>query len=225
MRLLAATRSRGKQEEFRRLLEAAGHEVIFPDDAGIMLRPELEDGLEVESTFEGNARRKAEYFATLSGMPTIADDSGLEVIALGGAPGVRSKRWAGVDGTEAQVSAANNAELLRRLAGAPATKRTARYRCVIVYFSSPTAAPAVFEGSCPGRILEEPDGTGGFRLRSAIPECRNRQIVRFCDCRREGRHQSSGQGLEILHPIRDLGLVFRSPLTPFVSLDHPLPSS
>ncbi len=162
MRLLAATRSRGKQEEFRRLLEAAGHEVIFPDDAGIMLRPELEDGLEVESTFGGNARRKAEYFATLSGMPTIADDSGLEVIALGGAPGVRSKRWAGVDGTEAQVSAANNAELLRRLAGAPATKRTARYRCVIVYFSSPTAAPAVFEGSCPGRILEEPDGTGGF---------------------------------------------------------------
>ena len=162
MRLLAATRSKGKQAEFRRLLEAAGHEVIFPDDAGIPLRQELEDGLEVESSFEGNARRKAEYFAKLSGMPVIADDSGLEVIALGGAPGVRSKRWSGVDGTEAEVSAANNAELLRRLAGAPATKRTARYRCVIVYLASPNAPPLAFEGTCPGRILEEADGEGGF---------------------------------------------------------------
>jgi len=162
VRLLAATRSKGKQAEFRRLLEAAGHEVIFPDDAGIPLREELEDGLEMESTFEGNARRKAEYFAKLSGLPTIADDSGLEVISLGGAPGVRSRRWSGVDGPEAVVSAANNAELLRRLAGAPPTKRTARYRCVIVYLSSATAAPQVFEGTCPGRILEEAEGTGGF---------------------------------------------------------------
>ena len=162
MRLLAATRSKGKQAEFRRLLEAAGHEVIFPDDAGIMLREELEDGLEVESSFEGNARRKAEYFARLSGMPTIADDSGLEVIALGGAPGVRSKRWSGVSGTEAEVTAANNAVLLRRLSGAPPARRTARYRCVIVYLSSPSAAPEIFEGTCPGRILEQPDGSGGF---------------------------------------------------------------
>lgn len=162
MKLLGATRSKGKQAEFRRLLEAAGHEVLFPDDAGIPLREELEDGLETEPTFEGNARKKAEYFAKLSGMPTIADDSGLEVISLGGAPGVRSRRWSGLDGTEAEVSAANNAELLRRLAGAPPTKRAARYRCVIVYLSSPGAAPAVFEGSCPGRILEEADGTGGF---------------------------------------------------------------
>jgi XTP/dITP diphosphohydrolase len=160
--LLAATRSEGKQAEFRRLLEAAGHEVVFPDAAGIVLREELEDGLEVESSFEGNARRKAEYFAKLSGMPTIADDSGLEVISLGGAPGVRSKRWSGVNGTEAEVTAANNAELLRRLAGAPAAQRTARYRCVIVYLSAPNAAPLAFEGTCPGRILEDADGEGGF---------------------------------------------------------------
>jgi XTP/dITP diphosphohydrolase len=160
--LLAATRSGGKQAEFRRLLEGAGHEVVFPDDAGIPLRPEIEEGLEVESTFEGNARRKAEYFARLSGMPTIADDSGLEVIALGGAPGVRSRRFSGIEGSEEQVSAANNAELLRRLAGAPPARRSARYRCVIVYLSSPDAAPVVFEGTCPGRILEAPDGTGGF---------------------------------------------------------------
>ncbi len=156
MRLLAATRSKGKQVEFRRLLEAAGHEVIFPDDAGIPLREELEDGLEVESSFEGNARRKAEYFAKLSGMPVIADDSGLEVISLGGAPGVRSKRWSGVDGTEAEVTAANNAELLRRLAGAPATKRTARYRCVIVYLASPTAAPLYSREPAPEGFSRKP---------------------------------------------------------------------
>lgn len=162
MRLLAATRSAGKQAEFRRLFEAAGHEVVFPDEAGIFLRPELEDALEIEPSFEGNARRKAEYFARLSGMPTFADDSGLEVLSLGGEPGVRSRRWAGATGSEADVSAANNAELLRRLAGAPALKRTARYRCVIAFLPAPNAAPEIFEGSCPGRILEVADGTGGF---------------------------------------------------------------
>ncbi|MEO8634928.1 MAG: non-canonical purine NTP pyrophosphatase [Gemmatimonadales bacterium] len=161
MKLLFATRSAGKQREVRRLLEAAGHEVLFPDDAGI---PETgaEDGLEVADSFEANARAKAEYFARKCGLPTIADDSGLEVFYLGGQPGVRSKRWAGATGTTAQVDAANNAELLRRLRGAPALKRRARYRCVLVFLRTPTAVPAVFEGDCAGRMLEEATGTGGF---------------------------------------------------------------
>jgi XTP/dITP diphosphohydrolase len=94
VKLLAATRSAGKQKEIRRLVEAAGHEVVFPDDAGLPERAE-EDLLETEPSFEANARRKAEYFARLSGLPTFADDSGLEVFSLGGAPGVRSKRFAG----------------------------------------------------------------------------------------------------------------------------------
>jgi XTP/dITP diphosphohydrolase len=161
VKLLAATRSRGKQPEFRRLLEPAGVEVVFPDDVGLWESP-IEDTLEVAESFEGNARRKAEHFARLSGLPTVADDSGLEVLALGGAPGVRSRRWGGVTGTGAEVDAANNAELLRRLLGASEARRRARYRCVLVFLPRPGAVPQVFEGTCGGLVLEAPRGEGGF---------------------------------------------------------------
>lgn len=161
MKLLFATRSAGKQLEIRRLLEAAGHEVVFPDAAGV---PEtaVEDGLEAADSFETNARVKAEYFARKTGLPTVADDSGLEVFSLGGQPGVRSKRWAGVTGTATEVDTANNAELQRRLRGAPETRRRARYRCVLVLLRAPSAIPAVFEGSAGGLIVDEPRGSGGF---------------------------------------------------------------
>lgn len=161
MKLLFATRSAGKQREVRRLFEAAGHEVLFPDDAGV---PEsaAEESLETADSFEANARLKAEYFIRKTGLPTVADDSGLEVLSLGGAPGVRSKRWAGVSGDAAAVDAANNAELQRRLRGAPETRRRARYRCVLAYLETPSAMPAVYEGSATGLILEAPRGTGGF---------------------------------------------------------------
>jgi XTP/dITP diphosphohydrolase len=161
VKLLAATRSGGKQREFRRVLEPAGLEVVFPDDVGLPSTP-AEDMLELGETFEANARRKAEHFARLSGLPTVADDSGLEVLSLGGAPGVRSRRWAGASGSDARVDAANNAELLRSLAGATGVRRKARYRCVLVYLRAPEAAPRVFAGECAGRILEEPRGQGGF---------------------------------------------------------------
>lgn len=161
MKLLAATRSRGKQVEFRRMLEPAGVEVLFPEDAGLW-ENQVEDTLEVADSFEGNARRKAEHFARLSGLPTVADDSGLEVFALGGAPGARSRRWAGATGTGEEIDAANNAELLRRLRGASDARRRARYRCVLVLLREPDAVPEVFEGVCAGRILEEPRGDGGF---------------------------------------------------------------
>lgn len=161
MRLLVATRSAGKQAEARRLLEAAGHEVLFPGDVGV---PEAsaESQLESEPTFVGNARRKAEYFQRKTGLPTVAEDSGLEVLSLGGEPGIRSKRWAGAKGTPAEVDAANNSELLRRLRGAPAAKRSARYRCVLVLLRSADAMPEVFEGECGGRILDAPAGRDGF---------------------------------------------------------------
>ena len=161
MKLLVATRSHGKQPEFRRALEAAGHEVVFPDDAGAWETAD-EESLELSDSFETNARRKAEHFAKHTGLPTIADDSGLEVLSLGGAPGVRSKRWAGASGTPAEVDAANNAELLRRLMGAPASKRRARYRCVIVLLMQTNARPEVFEGFANGTILDAPRGAGGF---------------------------------------------------------------
>jgi XTP/dITP diphosphohydrolase len=161
VKLLFATRSAGKQAEVRRVLEAAGHQVVFPDEAGV---PEtmLEETLEVSDSFETNARTKAEYFLRRTGLATVADDSGLEVFSLGGQPGVRSKRWAGAGGTPVQVDQANNTELLRRLAGASETRRRARYRCVLVLLRSASAMPEVFEGVCNGRILEQPRGTGGF---------------------------------------------------------------
>jgi XTP/dITP diphosphohydrolase len=161
VKLLAATRSAGKQREIRRILEPAGVEVVFPDDVMLFEEPS-EDLLETADTFEANARHKAEYFAGRSGLPTFADDSGLEVLSLGGAPGVRSRRWAEAAGSPADVDAANNAELLRRLAGAPEARRRARYRCVLVLLRAPGAIPEVFEGSCGGRILETPSGSGGF---------------------------------------------------------------
>jgi XTP/dITP diphosphohydrolase len=161
VKLLAATRNLGKQREIRRILGASGLEIVFPDD--IWLRETSDgDALELATSFEVNARRKAEYFARLSSLPTFADDSGLEVFALGGEPGVRSKRWSGASGTATEVDAANNAELIRRLAGAPEAKRLARYRCVIVFLKSAGDIPTVCQGDCTGRILEAPRGTEGF---------------------------------------------------------------
>jgi XTP/dITP diphosphohydrolase len=161
MKILFATRSKCKQREFKRVLEAAGIEVVFPDDVNLFESRE-EDQLESHDSFQTNARVKAEYFAKRSGLPTVADDSGLEVLSLGGAPGVRSKRWAGASGSAEQVDQANNAELLRRLRGATENRRHARYRCVLVYLPAYHAVPQVFEGSTTGTILEAPRGSDGF---------------------------------------------------------------
>ncbi len=161
MKLLFATRSAGKQREVRRVLEAAGVEVVFPDEVGIGERLE-EERLEVHDSFSANAEAKAAYFAKRRGLPTVADDSGLEVLSLGGAPGVRSKRWAGAEGRPAEVDAANNREMLRRLAGATGNRRRAQYRAVLAYLPSPGAPVEIFEGRCTGTITTEPRGDAGF---------------------------------------------------------------
>jgi len=161
-KLLIATRNPGKQREIRPLLADLPYEVVFPDDRGLWERP-AEASIEDAESFEGNAHRKAEYFARLAQLPTVAEDSGLEVFALAGAPGVRSRRFAfPVLPTMDEQDAANNTELLRRLAGAPPDRRRARYRCVVCYLERPDAIPQTFEGVCLGRILDEPEGTGGF---------------------------------------------------------------
>lgn len=135
--------------------------MVFPDEAG--LYEDIQESLlENADTFEGNARRKADYFVRRSGLPTFADDSGLEVLSLNGAPGVRSRRFAAVEGPVHQVDAANNRELLRRLLGAAAARRRARFRCVIAFQLRPDAPPAIFEGAATGTILEEPRGHDGF---------------------------------------------------------------
>lgn len=161
MKLCVATRSAAKQREIREMLADAPVEIAFPPDLGL---PEeaAEQGLELGDSFAQNARAKAEYFARRTGLPTVADDSGLEVLSLGGEPGVRSRRWSGESGTEAQVDQANNALLIRRLGGATEMRRRARYRCVLAYVPKVGAVPQIFEGSCNGRILEAPAGTGGF---------------------------------------------------------------
>lgn len=158
--LLFATRSSGKQREIREILQDLPIRLAFPDDVGLLESPD-EELVENAETFEGNARRKAEYFARLSGLPTAADDSGLEVLSLGGQPGVRSRRFAALSAGLSQ-DAANNAELLRRLQGAPPARRRARYRCVVAYLPRPGAVATAWEGSCEGSILERPRGTGGF---------------------------------------------------------------
>ncbi len=161
MKILVATRSEGKQRELRRLFAEAGHEAVFPSEAGVPWSG-AEELLEVADSFQTNARVKAEYFARKTGLPTVADDSGLEVIALGGKPGTRSKRFAGATGAPLEVDQANNKELLRRLSGLADAKRRARYRCVLAYLPAPGAVPRIFEGTCNGRILAEPRGEGGF---------------------------------------------------------------
>lgn len=108
-------------------------------------------------TFEDNARAKARTVAIATGMPAIADDSGLEVDALGGAPGVFSARYAG----EAATDAENNSKLVAALRGVPETERTARYRCVAICLG-PDGPEYLAEGACEGTIVLEGRGDGGF---------------------------------------------------------------
>jgi XTP/dITP diphosphohydrolase len=159
--LLVATRNKGKQVEIRAILEQLPHVLRFLNETGILEGPE-EANLEHANSFEGNATRKAQYFARIGGGPTVADDSGLEVFALGGLPGVKSRRFALSDGPPDEQDAANNTELLRRLDGLPPERRRARYRCVVAYVPRPDAAAVTFEGSCTGRILEAAEGSNGF---------------------------------------------------------------
>ncbi len=159
-KLLVATRSTGKKGEIRNLLGHLPYEIVFPDEVGIYESP-TELNLETADTFEGNALKKADYFQKKSRMPTVAEDSGIEVFTLGGAPGVHSRRFA-LASPGVKEDEANNRELLRRLAGATPNRRTARYRCVAVFIKQLGAIPQVFEGSCNGRIGTEPHGAGGF---------------------------------------------------------------
>jgi len=159
-KLLIATRNPGKRREILQFLAELSLEIVFPDDVGIYESPQ-ELKLEIGSTFEGNALEKAEFFQKRSRLPTVAEDSGIEVLSLGGAPGVRSRRFAMVPPGQDEAEA-NNRELLRRLAGAPPDRRGARYRSVAVFIKKLDAMPQVFEGSCQGRITTEPQGTGGF---------------------------------------------------------------
>ena len=162
-KLLLATRSADKVREIREILAALGVEAVSLDDAHVGWRSD-EERIEEHDSFLANARAKAEYFSALTGLPTVADDSGLEVLSLGGQPGVRSKRFAPEAGrlTGKPLDAANNAELLRRLQGAPTARRRAAYTCVAVLVRRTGGPPEAFTGRCWGYVLDAPRGTGGF---------------------------------------------------------------
>jgi XTP/dITP diphosphohydrolase len=163
MKLLIATRSPGKTREIRELFQGLPIAVCFPAEVGLEALPE-EDELEQAETYAGNAVAKARHFAERSGLPTVSDDSGIEVDALGGAPGVHSARFAASNGYGAglPLDEANNRLLLERLRDVPEPQRTARYRCVIAYLAAPAVAPEIVEAVCEGRIFSEPHGSQGF---------------------------------------------------------------
>ena len=165
-RLLVATRSAHKLRELRELLDLPDGVLVSLDELGVPGDP-VEDG----ETFETNARIKARFGARATGLPTLADDSGIEVDALGGGPGVRTRRYAGEDATDHD----NNRKLLAALDGLPPDRREARYVCVLA-LALPREGGAgaggvgargglliiVTRGTTRGRIATEPRGTGGF---------------------------------------------------------------
>ena len=150
--IVIATRNRHKVRELKPLLAVRGVRWLSLDDVD-PVPPIHEDG----RTFDANAIKKARAVAKATGRLALADDSGIEVDALGGAPGVRSARFAGAHGD----GAANNARLLRLLHGVPAHRRGAQYRCSLA-LASPTRLLTVTCGTWRGRIAREPQGRRGF---------------------------------------------------------------
>ncbi|HEX2036890.1 MAG TPA: RdgB/HAM1 family non-canonical purine NTP pyrophosphatase [Chloroflexota bacterium] len=151
-RLLLATTSPAKQAELRQILAGLPLTLVTPGQLGLALEVE-----ETGETFAANAILKAEAFAHASGLAALADDSGLEIDALGGAPGVRSHRYAGPQATDADRIAL----VLRKLEGVPDEARTARFRCVMALATRQGVLGTV-EGICEGRIARQPRGEGGF---------------------------------------------------------------
>jgi XTP/dITP diphosphohydrolase len=152
---VVATRNRHKVREIAVLLAEVGLDFEAVTINDVAPTAQL---VEDEDTFEGNALAKARQASVVCGLPAIADDSGIEVDALGGAPGVRSARWAG----EPCDDARNNQKMLREMAQVPAEKRSARYRCAAAFVDLARKQEVVRSGACDGVLLTEARGTGGF---------------------------------------------------------------
>jgi XTP/dITP diphosphohydrolase len=161
-RLLVATRNPGKVREIREVL--AGYpeiEIVGLEDLRVE-ETAAEDELEAFDTFEENALAKARWFARKTGELTLADDSGICVDALDGAPGVRSRRFAGQEESRGvRQDEANNRHLLKLLDGLPPGRRTARYVCAAA-LADARGREDVYVGTCDGVVLDAPRGTGGF---------------------------------------------------------------
>jgi XTP/dITP diphosphohydrolase len=150
--LLIATHNNDKVEEIRGILAGVNLSLVPLTDF-----PAIPPTVEDADTLEGNALKKAEEAFRATGIPAVADDTGLEVFYLNGAPGVFSSRYAGEDATYAD----NRRTLLSRLRGVPPRRRGARFRTVVAFVPSP-GTHHLFEGICPGVIIEKEQGEGGF---------------------------------------------------------------
>jgi XTP/dITP diphosphohydrolase len=161
-RLVVATRNPGKVREIHELLAGlGGYDVVGLADLALPESPD-EDAVEAFETFEANALAKARYFAARTGLLALADDSGICVDALGGAPGVRSRRFAAADEARGErQDEANNRHLLALLRDVPDDARTARYVCAAA-LAWPDGREQVRTGTCDGVILHAPRGAGGF---------------------------------------------------------------
>ena len=151
-KILLATRNKAKVREYSKLLRGIPYEIVSLEDVGIS-----QDVEESGKTFDENATIKAKTYAKLSGLVAIADDSGLEVDALDGEPGVRSARYAGERATDKE----RIDYLLKKMQGIPSEQRTARFRCVIAV-ATPAGEVKWCEGKCEGIITFEPKGKNGF---------------------------------------------------------------
>lgn len=166
--LLLATNNPGKVREYQRLLGETGFRLVTPAEAGLNVMP-----AETGDTFARNAVIKAEALSVSSGLPALADDSGLEVDALGGEPGVMSARFGGAGLSDE----GRNDLLLSRLKGVPDGSRTARFRCAIAV-AAPGRKTEVVEGTVEGCIAAGPAGKGGFGYDPVfLPEGLNRTMA------------------------------------------------
>jgi XTP/dITP diphosphohydrolase len=169
MKLLFASSNPHKITEVSAILKPLGFEVTGLDALDRLPPEPPEDG----ETFEENARIKAIAYAKATGRLCLADDSGLEVDALGGRPGVHSARYAGVGHTRAERDAANNAKLLRELKGVPPHQRTARFVCAMCLADHEGSILAETRGTFPGVIADQPRGSNGFGYDPLLflPDC------------------------------------------------------
>ena len=180
--VVLASGNRGKLREFRELLKGRIR-LIAMRELG------LQAAEETGSSFEENARLKAVAAAEQSGLPALSDDSGLEVDALGGAPGIFSARYAGAGGN----AQANNRKLLKELNGVPAEERTARFRCVLVLVTpGNTHPPLIAQGVWEGRIAERPAGHGGFGYDPVFLDAQTGKCAALMSAGEKGRRSHRG---------------------------------
>ncbi len=195
MKLVLATNNKGKVKELAAMLQPLGFQVV-----PIGSYPGFQEVEEDGETFQANAIKKAVAAAEFTGELCLADDSGLEVDALAGAPGVHSARFAG----EPKDDAANNHKLLALLEGVPAEERTARFRCVIA-IAEPSGNNQTADGACEGIILREQKGEGGFGYDPLFYVPEYQQTFAELDSSKKNaishRGRALGKALEILNRL------------------------